>query len=97
MTPTVRAKNMSNNHRGQQKLIIRQEDAMRAKHLNLFATLLLISAGTISSVNAMAGEKGRPAPLIIEEQGSFAVGGTVITNPGTFDRAMPSHRDRNSA
>jgi hypothetical protein len=27
----------------------------------------------------------RPAPLIIREQGSFAVGGTVISNPGTFD------------
>jgi hypothetical protein len=26
-----------------------------------------------------------PAPLIIQEQGSFAVGGTVVTTPGTFD------------
>src|SRR5215213_3665529 len=26
-----------------------------------------------------------PSPLIIEEQGSFATGGTVITAPGTFD------------
>ena len=25
------------------------------------------------------------APLRIEEQGSFAVGGTVVTNPGSFD------------
>jgi hypothetical protein len=25
------------------------------------------------------------APIIIQEQGSFAVGGTVIANPGTFD------------
>ena len=24
-------------------------------------------------------------PILIQEQGSFAVGGTVITNPGTFD------------
>ncbi|MFX3617304.1 MAG: alpha/beta fold hydrolase [Sporolactobacillus sp.] len=28
---------------------------------------------------------GRPEPLIIQEQGSFAVGGTIIRNPGTFD------------
>src|SRR3990172_1840585 len=26
-----------------------------------------------------------PAPLVIQEQGSFAVGGTVVTAPGTFD------------
>ncbi len=24
-------------------------------------------------------------PLLIQEQGNFAVGGTVITNPGTYD------------
>jgi hypothetical protein len=27
----------------------------------------------------------KPAPLVIQEQGSFAVGGTVVTAPGTFD------------
>jgi len=26
-----------------------------------------------------------PSPLVIQEQGSFAVGGTVVTAPGTFD------------
>lgn len=35
--------------------------------------------------NAMTGGHGKPAPLIIQEQGSFAVGGTVFTSPGTFD------------
>lgn len=29
-------------------------------------------------------------PLVIEQQGSFAVGGTVITNPGTFDPYKPT-------
>jgi hypothetical protein len=29
-------------------------------------------------------------PLMIREQGSFAVGGTVITNPGTFDPYKPT-------
>jgi hypothetical protein len=33
----------------------------------------------------MAGGKDKPSPLIIEKQGSFTVGGTVLTNPGTFD------------
>ena len=33
-----------------------------------------------------APEKSRtPTPLIVEEQGSFAVGGTVVTTPGSFD------------
>lgn len=30
------------------------------------------------------------APIIIQQQGSFAVGGTVITNPGTFDANKPT-------
>jgi len=28
---------------------------------------------------------GAPPPLAIQEQGSFAIGGTVVTTPGTFD------------
>lgn len=28
--------------------------------------------------------------LVIEEQGSFAIGGTMITNPGTFDPYKPT-------
>lgn len=31
------------------------------------------------------GHNGTAAPMIIQEQGSFAVGGSVITNSGTFD------------
>jgi pimeloyl-ACP methyl ester carboxylesterase len=30
------------------------------------------------------------APLVLEEQGSFAVGGTVITHPGTYDPLKPA-------
>jgi len=41
----------------------------------LFLTIISLSA------NAQTKEK----PLMIEEQGSFAVGGSVKTNPGTFD------------
>ncbi len=47
------------------------------------------SAANLSSdyvINsAIEGGNGKSAPLIIQEQGSFAVGGTVFTNPGTFD------------
>tara|TARA_E500000305_G_scaffold105229_1_gene102495 strand:- start:8250 stop:9254 length:1005 start_codon:yes stop_codon:yes gene_type:complete len=31
----------------------------------------------------------KPAPLMIQEQGSFAVGGTVTTAPGSFDPKKP--------
>jgi hypothetical protein len=34
---------------------------------------------------AIVSRNGEPGPLMIQEQGSFAVGGTVVTNPGTFD------------
>lgn len=47
--------------------------------------LTLISTIILASSSAFAGGSGKPAPLIIKEQGSFAVGGTVVTNPGTFD------------
>lgn len=51
---------------------------------------LLISAGMIASTSATAAEAVKSAPLVIQEQGSFAVGGTVITNPGTFDSNKPT-------
>ena len=34
--------------------------------------------------------KNDQEPIVIQEQGSFAVGGTVITNPGTFDPYNPT-------
>jgi hypothetical protein len=54
------------------------------KYPKLFAALLF-SASMIWSGSAMAADSGKLNPLIIQEQGSFAVGGTVISNPGTFD------------
>jgi pimeloyl-ACP methyl ester carboxylesterase len=49
---------------------------------------MLASAGAamLGCTAAMARRTdGTPAPLVIQEQGSFAVGGTVVTAPGTFD------------
>lgn len=50
----------------------------------IYAGLLLFGI-FIMSTYAIASEKDKPAPLIIQEQGSFAVGGTVITNSGVYD------------
>ncbi|PVD49527.1 alpha/beta hydrolase [Terrimonas sp.] len=37
------------------------------------------------SISVPAQKSIKQKPLVIEEQGSFAVGGTVITNPGKYD------------
>jgi hypothetical protein len=63
----------------------------------LFAGFLLLAllAGTMATTGrGAAGHsgysgQGKPAPLVIQEQGSFAVGGTVATEPGTFDPLKP--------
>jgi hypothetical protein len=46
----------------------------------LLAVIILSSCSTTSE-NVMIPENA----MVIQEQGSFAVGGSVITNPGTFD------------
>lgn len=45
--------------------------------------LLTAVAGCAAPLAKRAG--GAPAPILIQEQGSFAVGGTAVTAPGTFD------------
>ena len=58
------------------------------RNLRILATLacVVISAPPLSY--AAQGEATKP--LMIQEQGSFAVGGTVIQSPGTFDTANPA-------
>ncbi len=46
-------------------------------------TLACVSVGL--SAGAVTQRSGKPSPLVIREQGSFAVGGTVISEPGTYD------------
>ena len=55
------------------------------KHRPLLNALVAISASVMTSACAITGASDKPGPLIIQEQGSFAVGGTVITSPGTFN------------
>jgi hypothetical protein len=60
-----------------------------SRHLTLVARLIavsLLAAGAGCAVRGTGtGGATTPAPLAIQEQGSFAVGGTVVTAPGTFD------------
>lgn len=52
------------------------------KKINI-AFALLISTLILQNTNAQTIKKQKP--LVIEMQGSFAVGGTMISEPGTFD------------
>ena len=44
----------------------------------------------LAPTGAMADQKGKPEPLTIQEQGSFAVGGTVLSNPGAYNNNKPA-------
>ncbi len=55
------------------------------EHRKLFLAVSLIAAGFLTAASAQEAKKSKPEPLMIQEQGSFAVGGSVTTAPGTFD------------
>ena len=57
--------------------------------MRLFLQLLVVGFLLIPS-GMLAAQSEKQAPLSIQEQGSFAVGGTVIQNPGTFDPYQPA-------
>jgi pimeloyl-ACP methyl ester carboxylesterase len=56
----------------------------------VFFALAAIGAALLAPANGQVTPKGKTAPLMIQEQGSFAAGGKVITNPGTFNPKQPT-------
>lgn len=58
---------------------------MHIKRTSLRVLFALLLASVASSSLAIAAPDDQSKPLVIQEQGSFAVGGTVVTNSGTFD------------
>jgi pimeloyl-ACP methyl ester carboxylesterase len=56
----------------------------KIKRISCFV-LLLITVSILITACASTKESAGNGQLIIEKQGSFAVGGNVIANPGTFD------------
>ena len=62
--------------------------SIKRHSLRLLATLLFAALSASPLTYAAPGDAIKP--LMIQEQGSFAVGGTVIQNPGTFDAANPA-------
>lgn len=60
------------------------------RHLKAVVATLLLCAAVLVPAGASAQPARTPQPLVIQEQGSFAVGGKVITNPGKFNYKQPS-------
>jgi pimeloyl-ACP methyl ester carboxylesterase len=50
----------------------------------------LFAASIVASTMAMAQQSVRSESLTIQEQGSFAVGGTVLKSPGTYNNNKPT-------
>ena len=55
------------------------------KRLKGFCALPLIAVTIAGSTSSVVAEGSASDPLVIQKQGSFAVGGTVVTAPGKFD------------
>ncbi len=56
---------------------------------HVLTPMLVICALGVPAV-PMAQPAGGSVPLVIQEQGSFAVGGTVLTQPGTYNNNAPT-------
>jgi hypothetical protein len=59
-------------------------------HRKFLIPLWLIIGSLFASASAQQINKSKPEPLVIQEQGSFAVGGNIITNSGTFNPKQPT-------
>src|SRR5687768_9422677 len=70
-------------HHRNARTVLRGNTFMQTRE-SLVASWLLV-AGIVALSAAPQQNASKPAPLAIQEQGSFAVGGTVVTAPGTFD------------
>jgi hypothetical protein len=56
----------------------------------IHVVLLSITVSALLTACLSANKASKGAPMMLQEQGSFAVGGTVITNPGAFDPYKPT-------
>ena len=63
---------------------------MNTQHRKGFLALAAIGATLFTAASGQVTRKNKAEPLTISEQGSFAVGGKVITNPGAFNPKQPT-------
>src|SRR5258708_19535095 len=64
-------------------------DSVSRKHRRSLIALALIAACSLSLASAQETNKGKPEPLMIQEQGSFAIGGLRIYPPPHFHPPQP--------
>ncbi len=62
---------------------------MAQSKLTVSIALFALSAALFSSCSTTSKTNGK-SPLVISDQGSFAIGGTMVTSPGTFDPDHPT-------
>jgi pimeloyl-ACP methyl ester carboxylesterase len=55
-----------------------------------YVTSVVVGLALLAAAGAMADQKAKPEPLTIQAQGSFAVGGTVLNTPGTYNNDKPT-------
>lgn len=55
------------------------------KHVTLLRALTMLGATSLIGLFQATAAEGTATPIVIQKQGSFAVGGSVVTAPGTFD------------
>lgn len=63
---------------------------MKKRNQTRHAALRLFVVGTLLTACATARKSPGTGPFVVREQGSFAVGGKVISSPGTFDPYKPT-------
>jgi hypothetical protein len=71
-------------------LRVKRANSMSRKYRNSLIALWLIATAMLPSASAQVARNDKPEPLMIQEQGSFAVGGKVTTNSGTFNPRQPT-------
>ena len=55
-----------------------------------YLAALAFAVGVLASTTVMGQPSGRPEPLVVQEQGSFAIGGKVLRTPGTYKNNAPT-------
>lgn len=59
-------------------------------HRTFIRTLSALAFSTVIANAAFAQTSPKSEPLVVQEQGSFAVGGTVSATPGTYNNNVPT-------
>lgn len=69
---------------------MQRQEYGKGKHRGASFALGLIGVTLVVAASGQDARKTRVEPLVIQEQGSFAIGGKVIANSGTFNPKQPT-------